>query len=70
MTKGQYFHDLDPDGRRRYLETYDIRAEKTPAGHVRVIIDGEETAPIPIHRAGLPSLSEKIGPYPALLASG
>lgn len=64
MTKGQYFHDLDPDGRRKYLETHDIRAEKTANGNIRVIIDGEETAPIPVHCAGLPSLSEKVAQLP------
>jgi DNA invertase Pin-like site-specific DNA recombinase len=64
MTKGQYFHDLDLQGRRKYLETHDIRAEKLPSGNIRMIIDGEETAPIPVHRAGLPSLSEKVAQLP------
>lgn len=32
MTKGQYFASLAPEGRREYLMTFDIRAERTDTG--------------------------------------
>jgi site-specific DNA recombinase len=62
-TIGQYFHDLDPEARREYLSTHDIRAEKT-AGDIRVIIDGLEGSPLPAQRSGLPSFTEKVGNLP------
>ncbi len=43
LTIGQHFFDLDTEGRREYLTTHDIRAEKTGCcGGVRVVIDGRE----------------------------
>jgi DNA invertase Pin-like site-specific DNA recombinase len=53
MTQGQYFFGLDHDGRREYLKTYDIRAEKsdTAADGIRLVIDGEECEPSPFETA-------------------
>ena len=49
-TIGQYFYDLDDDGRREYLKTHDIRAERTACcGGVRVVMDGREDV---VHEAG------------------
>ena len=43
MTIGMHFFDLDKEGRREYLKTHDIQAEKTACcGGVRVVIDGRE----------------------------
>jgi hypothetical protein len=43
MTKGMYFYGLSPEGRREYLKTCDIRAEKaTCCGGIKVVIDGRE----------------------------
>jgi DNA invertase Pin-like site-specific DNA recombinase len=43
LTIGQHFFDLDSDGRREYLTTHDIRAERTTCcGGIRVVIDGRE----------------------------
>jgi DNA invertase Pin-like site-specific DNA recombinase len=43
LTIGQHFFDLDAEGRREYLTTHDIRAEKTECcGGIRVVIDGRE----------------------------
>jgi DNA invertase Pin-like site-specific DNA recombinase len=43
MTKGEYFYDLSPGGRREYLKTRDIRAEKMACcGGIRLVIDGRE----------------------------
>ena len=48
MTEGQHFFGLDRDGRREYLKTHDIRAERIATGDgIRIIIDGEEDVPIP-----------------------
>jgi hypothetical protein len=63
-TIGQYFHDLDANGRREYLATHDIRAERLASGGIRVIIDGREGELLPTYRFGLPSLTEKIGNLP------
>lgn len=50
MTKGQYFYDLSPEGRREYLKSLDIRAEKLECcGGIRVVIDGREDA---VHKTG------------------
>lgn len=42
QTIGQHFYGLDTAGRREYLATHDIRAEKLSDGRIRVIIDGRE----------------------------
>lgn len=43
VTIGMHFFDLDKEGRREYLKTRDIRAEKTACcGGIRVVIDGRE----------------------------
>lgn len=42
MTKGEYFFNLDNDGRREFLREHDIRAEKMSDGSIRLTIDGEE----------------------------
>lgn len=43
MTIGQHFFDLDKEGRREYLTTHDIRAEKAACcGGIRVVVDGRE----------------------------
>ena len=48
MTEGQHFFGLDRDGRREYLKTHDISAERVAIGDgIRIIIDGEEDIPIP-----------------------
>ncbi len=47
MTQGQHFFSLDREGRREYLKTHDIRAEKseTAADGIWLVIDGEEYEP-------------------------
>ena len=48
MTEGQHFFGLGRDGRREYLKTHDIRAERVATGDgIRIIIDNEEDVPIP-----------------------
>ena len=46
MTRGEYFYDLSPEGKREYLKTFSIAAEKVTddSGHVgaRLVIDGED----------------------------
>jgi DNA invertase Pin-like site-specific DNA recombinase len=50
ITKGMYFYDLNPEGRREYLKACDIRAEKAGCcGGIRVVIDGREDI---AHKAG------------------
>jgi DNA invertase Pin-like site-specific DNA recombinase len=38
---GEHFYDLDNDGRREYLKSLDVRAERTAEG-IRLVIDGRE----------------------------
>jgi DNA invertase Pin-like site-specific DNA recombinase len=52
FTIGQHFFDLDAEGRREYLTTHDIRAERAACcGGIRVVIDGREDA---AHKDGCP----------------
>jgi hypothetical protein len=48
-TEGQHFFGLDREGRREYLKTYDVRAEKSAdsADGIRLIIAGEEVESTP-----------------------
>lgn len=56
ITKGMYFYDLSPEGRREYLKTCDIRAEKTTCcGGIRVTISGREDV---AHKTGCPEDAE------------
>jgi DNA invertase Pin-like site-specific DNA recombinase len=48
MTEGQHFFGLDRDGRRDYLKTHDIGAERVATGDgIRLVIDGEDDIPNP-----------------------
>jgi site-specific DNA recombinase len=62
MTQGQYFFSLDREGRREYLKTHDIRAEKsdTAADSIRLVIDGEECEPNPFEAALLTTVPPEL----------
>lgn len=60
MTQGQHFFDLDREGRREYLKTHDIQAERdenSPDG-IRLVIDGEDVTANPYETA----LLNTVGP--------
>jgi DNA invertase Pin-like site-specific DNA recombinase len=62
MTEGQHFFGLDREGRREFLKTHDIRAERseTSPDGIRLVIDGEEVIPNPFETALLNSVPPEL----------